>query len=125
MFDLKSFIVTNIVNGVKNGTFTKEYGNIMAVNYMVKNVITQDDVEVVSTQIEAWEAEQAATLVPVEPSEEIPVEDLMEENTDFTEDGSVLGEYEATEGDESNSLVNESEKSEELIGVDDDGEPLA
>lgn len=86
MFDLKSFIVTNIVNGVKNGTFTKEYGNIMAVNYMVKNVITQDDVETVSTQIEAWEAEQEAVLIPVEPSEEIPVEDLMEETEeDVTE----------------------------------------
>lgn len=60
MFDLKSFIVTNIVNGVKNGTFAKEYANIMAVNYLVKGVLTEAEVETISTQIEEWEAEQSA-----------------------------------------------------------------
>lgn len=62
MFDLKSFIVTNIVNGVKHGAFAKEYANIMAVNYLAKGLLIETDVESISTQIEEWEAEQIAMV---------------------------------------------------------------
>lgn len=61
MFNLKSFITTNIVNGIKNGTFSKEYGNIMAVNYLVKGILTEDDVASIDAQITAWENENAVT----------------------------------------------------------------
>ena len=60
MFELSSFIVKNTVNGVKNGTFSKEYANIMAVNYMLKGVLSEDDVVSINAQVEAWEAEQEA-----------------------------------------------------------------
>lgn len=116
MFDLKSFIVTNIVNGVKNGTFTKEYGNIMAVNYMVKNVLAEENVISVSTQIEAWEEEQEAQKA--ENSE-----DLTEDEEIIIEDETVAetGEYEATDGTESDFLTEESEG---LLDAEDEGEPL-
>lgn len=78
MFNLAEFIITNTVNGVKNGTFTKEYANIMAVNYMLKGVLTQDDVVSINEQIEIWEAVQNAEIELVEP-EEIPVEDVLDE----------------------------------------------
>lgn len=107
MFDLNGFITTNIVNGVKNGTFTKEYANIMTVNYMLKGVLTQDDIVSVSTNIEAWEAEQNAVVKSADPSEEIMVEDLIAE----------LGtETETTDETEF------AEKSEQLL--EEDGEPL-
>ena len=79
MFDLKSFIVTKIVNGVKNGTFTKEYANIMAVNYLVKGVLTEAEVQSISEQIEAWENEpkeevEEQTEEPLELPADEPLE---------------------------------------------------
>ena len=109
MFNLKSFIVTNIVNGVKNGTFTKEYANIMAVNYMLKGALAEDDVISVSTQIKSWEAEQEAqNAANTENS------DAGEEVTTEKETEGYLGEYESENGT-SDELIPEIEK---------DGEPL-
>ena len=88
MFDLKAFIVTNIVNGIKNGTFTKEYGNIMAVNYLAKGMLTEENVIDIATQIEAWENPAEEPVVPEEPTEEpaeTPVEEPVEESTETAE----------------------------------------
>ena len=62
MFNLKSFIVENIVNGIKNNTFTKEYGNIMAVNYLAKGIITEDEIIAIDTQITEWSEEVAKII---------------------------------------------------------------
>lgn len=90
MFELSSFIVKNTVNGVKNGTFSKEYANIMAVNYMLKGVLAEEDVVSISTQIEAWETENALNS---------EVSNDTEENIEESETDDVSGEYEATEED--------------------------
>lgn len=95
MFDLNSFIVTNLVKGVKNGTFTKEYANITAVNYLSKGMLTENDVISVNAQVEAWEAEKNAVYETVEPSEEIPVEDVAEEETAEETDSDDLPEDES------------------------------
>ena len=81
MFNLKEFITKNIVNGIKNGTFSKEYGNIMAVNYLVKGILTEEDVASIDTQITAWEAE----LIAKEEVEEIPSEEVTEPTEDAGE----------------------------------------
>lgn len=78
MFNLKNFIVTNIVNGVKNGTFTKEYANIMAVNYLIKGILTTEDVMEIDAQITAWEEEKAKAEEPIEPPVEEPTENPVE-----------------------------------------------
>lgn len=57
MFNLKEFIEKNIVDGVKNGTFTKEYANITAVNYMLKGVLLEENIISINDQIEQWEHE--------------------------------------------------------------------
>lgn len=62
MFNLKSFIVENIVNGIKNNTFTKEYGNIMAVNYLAKGIITEEEIIAIDTQIAEWSKEVAKII---------------------------------------------------------------
>ena len=91
MFNLKNFIVKNTVNGVKNGTFTKEYANIMAVNYLIKGVLTEENVVDIDTQITAWEAEQAT----VEEPTEVETEEIAEETTeDPTETENTQGEDE-------------------------------
>lgn len=88
MFDLKAFIVTNIVNGIKNGTFTKEYGNIMAVNYLAKGMLTEENVIDIATQIEVWENPVEEPVEPEEPAEEqeeTPVEEPVETPTETAE----------------------------------------
>lgn len=86
MFDLKAFIVTNIVNGIKNGTFTKEYGNIMAVNYLAKGMLTEANVIDIATQVEAWENPvEEPVEAPTEEPTETPVEEPVEEPTETEE----------------------------------------
>ena len=83
MFNLKEFITKNIVNGIKNGTFSKEYGNIMAVDYLIKGILTEEDVASIDAQITAWEAEQ---IVKEEPAEEIPPEEVNEPTDEVIEE---------------------------------------
>lgn len=52
MFDLKEFIKENLVNGVVNECFAKENANIMAVNYLTKGILTTEDIEEISDNIE-------------------------------------------------------------------------
>ena len=77
MFNLKSFIVENIVNGIKNNTFTKEYGNIMAVNYLAKGIITEDEIIAINTQITEWSEEISKTIEELKKARE--------ESTNLTE----------------------------------------
>ena len=79
MFNLKEFITKNIVNGVKNGTFAKEYGNIMAVNYLTKGILNEEDVANIDTQLTAWEESQS------KPEESEPEELLKEVTEEITE----------------------------------------
>ena len=88
-FNFEEHIKTNIINGVKNGTFTKECANIMASNYCIKNVITKEDVATISTELNAWEESQKVTEeVPQEEATEEPTEEVIEE---------VIENLEATE----------------------------
>lgn len=43
MFNLKEFILNNLIKGVKNGTFTKEYASILATNYYIKGILNEED----------------------------------------------------------------------------------
>lgn len=115
MFDLNSFIVTNLVKGVKNGTFTKEYANITAVNYLSKGMLTEDDVISVNAQVEAWEAEKNAVYETVEPSEEIPVEDVAEEETTAEESSEdTAGETDETASGDEDAGENTEEVTEDV-----------
>lgn len=44
MFSLKEFVVKNLIDGVKNGSFTKQYASILATNYVLKNLLSEEDV---------------------------------------------------------------------------------
>ena len=44
MFNIKEFVLKNLINGVKNGSFTKEYASILATNYMLKGILTNEDI---------------------------------------------------------------------------------
>lgn len=101
MFNLKEFIVKNIVNGIKNGTWSKEYGNIMAVNYLAKGILSEEDVASIDAQISAWETEQAAKEEVVE---ETPTEDATEPEEEVTDEPA-----EETESIENETVPEETE----------------
>ena len=77
MFDIKLFIIENLINGVKNGAFAREYANILAINYMSKGIINTEDVEVISLGIEDVLAEKIVEepIIEETPSEEPPLEE--------------------------------------------------
>jgi hypothetical protein len=115
MFKLSEFIITNIVNGVKNGTFTKEYANIMSVNYMLKGVLSENDVISINAQIEEWEIAEAQ-------KGEISADILFDEEiTTDEENVAENGTHEVTEGD---LLEEEQTASEELTENTEDGESV-
>ena len=43
MFNLREFIINNLINGVKNKSFSKEYASILATNYFLKGIISEED----------------------------------------------------------------------------------
>lgn len=110
MFNLKEFIVKNIVNGIKNGTWSKEYANIMAVNYLAKGLLSEEDVASIDAQISVWE--QAAKE---EVTEDIPMEEVTEPTGEPSED---TGEAESVENEtvpeeiETENVENETENIE-------------
>lgn len=44
MFNLEEFILQNLISGVKKGVFAKEYASTLAVNYLLKGILTQEDI---------------------------------------------------------------------------------
>ena len=79
MFNLKEFITKNIVNGVKNGTWSKEYACIMSVNYLAKGILSEEDVAGIDNQITAWEEAKIEQESAEEPAEEEVMEVVGEE----------------------------------------------
>lgn len=70
MFSLKEFVKNNLIQGVINGSFGAEYARIMGVNYLIKGILTEEDLQ----QID----KQAIYIPPQPPSleEETPEEEL-------------------------------------------------
>lgn len=80
MFNLKEFITRNIVNGIKNGSFTKEYGSILAVNYLAKGILSEIELASIDEQVTEWEnaqtVEEITEEIPTEEVEEIPTDEV-------------------------------------------------
>lgn len=45
MFEFNTWVVNNLVAGVKNKNFSKEWAAIQLANYYIKNKITENDIE--------------------------------------------------------------------------------
>lgn len=52
MFDMRSFIKTNLLNGYHNGSFTKEQVAIYAINYVARGWLTEGDLIEIQEAIE-------------------------------------------------------------------------
>lgn len=73
MFEFNTWVVNNLISGVKNAKFSKEWAAVQLANYYIKSKITEAD-------IERFEAE---TYVPEPaPSEELTEGSIVEEAAD-------------------------------------------
>ena len=45
MFEFNTWIVNNLISGVKNGRFSKEWAAVQLANYYIKDKITAADIE--------------------------------------------------------------------------------
>ena len=88
MFNLHDFIFNNLVNGYKNGSFTKEQVSIYSVNYMTKGLFTETDVEKLNEILSEEPAKDTADSVM---DEEI-TEETTTENDAVSVDNSVIDE---------------------------------
>ena len=79
MFDLKEFIKANLIEGVKNGSFTRAYGNILAVNYLSKGMLDETDLQEIDV----------ATVPEEDVTEEVTTEEIVEETVEETVEEAV------------------------------------
>lgn len=68
MFEFNTWIVNNLISGVKGGKFSKEWAAVQLANYFMKGKITEAD-------ILRFEEE---TFVPEPEEEEIDMDELMD-----------------------------------------------
>lgn len=88
MFNLKEFIINNLVKGVKNKSFSKEYASILATNYLIKGILNEED-------IMRFDTETTEELTDNETVEN--VEEVTEENEEVDSTEEVVENTEATE----------------------------
>ena len=86
MFNLKEFIINNLIKGVKNRSFSKEYASILATNYLLKGIISEEEI-------------QRFDVETTETTEEIVEENIENETVEITEEN--IEESTATEVAES------------------------
>ena len=44
MFEFNTWVVNNLITGVKNGSFSKEWAAVQLGNYYVRGKVTDDDI---------------------------------------------------------------------------------
>jgi polyhydroxyalkanoate synthesis regulator phasin len=94
MFNIREFIIKNLIDGVKNKSFTKEYASILAVNYLVKGILTQEDLSRFNEEVIILEEDKQEVIEETTQyvAEEIPEE--TEENIEETEQPNPTEEIE-------------------------------
>ena len=45
MFEFNTWVVNNLISGVKNGKFSKEWAAVQLANYFVRGKLTEADIE--------------------------------------------------------------------------------
>ena len=71
MFSMRDFVKRNIKNGVKNGTFTREYASILLIGYLGKGYISEDDIAEMDTYFDSLEVVPEPVIEPTEDVAEI------------------------------------------------------
>jgi hypothetical protein len=73
-FDMREFVLKNLYNGYCNGSFTYQQVSIFATNFVIKGIISQEDVADLMAKIDAYIEEQKQN------TEEVVEEPVVEES---------------------------------------------
>ena len=71
MFEFNTWVVNNLISGVKNGKFSKEWAAVQLANYYIKGKITEADIERFETETIIAEADMPAETAETEEGENI------------------------------------------------------
>ena len=71
VFEFNTWVVNNLISGVKNGKFSKEWAAVQLANYYVKGKITEADIERFEAETYVPEPEPADISYAPEVEEEI------------------------------------------------------
>ena len=71
MFEFNTWVVNNLISGVKNGKFSKEWAAVQLANYYIKDKITEADIERFETETYVPEPEPVDIFYAPEVEEEI------------------------------------------------------
>lgn len=64
VFEFNTWVVNNLISGVKNGKFSKEWAAVQLANYYVKSKITEADIERFETETYVPEPEPVEDVIP-------------------------------------------------------------
>ena len=64
MFDFAKWVVSNLISGVKNGAFPREWAAVQLANYYIKGKITESDIERFETETYVPEPEPVEDVIP-------------------------------------------------------------
>ena len=64
VFEFNTWVVNNLISGVKNGKFSKEWAAIQLANYYIKGKITEADIERFETETQVPEPEPVEDVIP-------------------------------------------------------------
>ena len=64
VFEFNTWVVNNLISGVKNGKFSKEWAAVQLANYYIKGKITEADIERFETETYVPEHEPVEDVIP-------------------------------------------------------------
>ena len=64
VFEFNTWVVNNLISGVKNGKFSKEWAAVQLANYYIKGNITEADIERFEAETYVPEPEPAEDVIP-------------------------------------------------------------
>lgn len=68
-FSLKNYIIKNMINGFEDGTFTESKVMQLAIGYLTKGLLTEEDIAQIDEKIAAIIAEREAAAAAQEAQE--------------------------------------------------------
>ena len=71
MFEFNTWIVNNLISGVKNGKFSKEWAAVQLANYFVRGKVTEADIERFEAEIYVLEPEPVENTITDDFADEI------------------------------------------------------
>lgn len=76
-FDLTQFAIDNLIEGYREKSFSKVQINIFSMNYMMRGILTNDDIDFINAELdkidEQWEQEQLEQEELEKESEEVEI----------------------------------------------------